>query len=46
MIYKFLNDIDMTLPENEIEHVIKRNTDQRTMMAETIKLIAEQLLSE
>lgn len=46
MIYKFLNDIDMTLPENEIEHVIKKNTDQRTIMAETIKLIAEQLLSE
>lgn len=46
MIYKFLNDIDMTLPENKIEHVIKKNTDQRTMMTNTIKLIAEQLLSE
>lgn len=43
MVNKFLNDIEISIPDIEIDQVVQKNSDQRTIMADVIRLIADRL---
>lgn len=43
MINTFLNDISMLLPDADIDWIIQKNSDQRSIMADIIQLIANEL---
>lgn len=43
MVHKFLSDIGITIPEYEIDKVIQSKADQRTIMSEIIRLVADRL---
>ena len=43
MVNKFLDDIGISIPDIEIDQVIQKNNDQRTIMADVIRLIADRL---
>ena len=43
MVNKFLNDIEISIPDIEINQVVQKNSDQRTIMADVIRLIADRL---
>lgn len=43
MINTFLNDISMLLPDVDIDWIIQKNSDQRSIMADIIQLIANGL---
>lgn len=43
MVNKFLNDIEISIPDIEIDQIVQKNSDQRTIMADVIRLIADRL---
>lgn len=43
MVNKFLNDIEISISDIEIDQIVQKNSDQRTIMADVIRLIADRL---
>nr|DAK02040.1 MAG TPA: ATPase [Caudoviricetes sp.] len=43
MIEKFLSDIEMEIPDIEIDHIIQKSKSQRAIMSDVIQHIAERL---
>ncbi len=43
MVHKFLADINMEVPEDDIERVVRDGKDQRLIMQEIIRMVAEKL---
>lgn len=43
MVYKFLADIGMEIPENDINNIVRDKKDQRSIMSEIIRLVADKL---
>lgn len=43
MVRKFLADISIDIPDYEIDKVIQTKADQRSIMGEIIRLVADRL---
>lgn len=43
MVHKFLADIGIDIPEDDINKVVQNNADQRSIMGEIIRLVADRL---